>query len=95
MIPVYAITQSPFEFGKEPYQCIYLYKSTDFKYDAEGNAIRCGEMLLRLRTEKGRDIIQLASVKCSFSRNATAFPEVLMPNSLWGVRQTATSTSHI
>jgi hypothetical protein len=65
MTTAYAITQSPFEFGKEPYQCIYLYKSTDYKYDAEGNAIRCGEMLLRLRTEKGRDIIQLASVKCS------------------------------
>ena len=65
MTTAYAITQSPFEFGKEPYQCIYLYKNTDFKYDAEGNAIRCGEMLLRLRTEKGRDIIQLASVKCS------------------------------
>ena len=65
MTTAYAITQSPFEFGKEPYQCIYLYKSTDFKYDAEGNAIRCGEMLLRLRTEKGREIIQLASVKCS------------------------------
>jgi len=42
MIPVYAITQS---HGKETYQCIYLYKSTDYKYDAEGNAIRCGEML--------------------------------------------------
>ena len=79
MTTAYAITQSPFEFGKEPYQCIYLYKNTDFQYDAEGNAIRCGEMLLRLRTEKGRDIIQLASVKCSFSRNAPAFPEVLMP----------------
>jgi hypothetical protein len=65
--PVYAITQSPFEFGKETYQCIYLYKSTDYKYDAEGNAIRCGEMLLRLRTKNGRDIIQLASVKCSCS----------------------------
>jgi hypothetical protein len=65
MTTAYAITQSPFEFGKEPYQCIYLYKSTDFKYDAEGNAIRCGEMLLRLRTEKDREIIQLASVKCS------------------------------
>lgn len=65
MIPVYAITQSPFEFGKEPYQCIYLYKNTDYQYDAEGNAIRCGEMLLRLRTENDRDIIQLASVKCS------------------------------
>ena len=63
--PVYAITTSQFEFGKEPYQCIYLYKSAEIKYDAEGNAIRCGEMLLRLRTEKGRDIIQLASVKCS------------------------------
>jgi hypothetical protein len=62
MTTAYTITQS---HGKEPYQCIYLYKSTDFKYDAEGNAIRCGEMLLRLRTEKGRDIIQLASVKCS------------------------------
>jgi len=65
MTTAYTITQSPFEFGKEPYQCIYLYKNTDFQYDAEGNAIRCGEMLLRLRTEKGRDIIQLASVKCS------------------------------
>ena len=81
---VYAITQSPFEFGKEPYQCIYLYKSAEIKYDAEGNAIRCGEMLLRLRTEKGRDIIQLASVKCSFSRNAPAFPEVLIPSGRLG-----------
>jgi hypothetical protein len=64
-MPVYAITTSPPEFGKPPYQSIYLYESTDFKYDSEGNAIRCGEMLLRLRPEE--NTIQLASVECNCS----------------------------
>ena len=64
-MPVYAITTSPSEFGKPPYQSIYLYESTDFKYDSEGNAIRCGEMLLRLRPDE--NTIQLASVECNCS----------------------------
>jgi hypothetical protein len=64
-MPVYAITTSPPEFGKPPYQSIYLYESTDFKYDSEGNAIRCGEMLLRLRPDE--NTIQLASVECNCS----------------------------
>jgi hypothetical protein len=64
-MPVYAITTSPSEFGKPPYQSIYLYESTDFKYDSDGNAIRCGEMLLRLRPEE--NTIQLASVECNCS----------------------------
>jgi hypothetical protein len=58
----YAISAKPDE---PSYKSIYLYENTNFQYDADGNAIRCGEMLLRLRTENSRDIIQLASVKCA------------------------------
>lgn len=62
MSSFYAISAKPDE---PSYKSIYLYENTNFQYDADGNAIRCGEMLLRLRTEKDRDIIQLASVKCA------------------------------
>ena len=62
MTSFYAISAKPDE---PSYKSIYLYENTDFQYDADGNAIRCGEMLLRLRTENGRDIIQLANVKCA------------------------------
>jgi hypothetical protein len=62
MATFYAISATPDE---PSYKSIYLYENTNFQYDADGNAIRCGEMLLRLRTENDRNIIQLASVKCS------------------------------
>lgn len=62
MATLYAIRATP---DQPSYKSIYLYENANFQYDADGNAIRCGEMLLRLRTEKNRDIIQLASVKCS------------------------------
>jgi len=64
MSTFYAISAKPDE---PSYKSIYLYENTNFQYDADGNAIRCGEMLLRLRTEDNRDIIQLANVKCSCS----------------------------
>jgi hypothetical protein len=62
MATLYAISAKP---DQPSYKSIYLYENANFQYDANGNAIRCGEMLLRLRTEKYRDIIQLASVKCT------------------------------
>lgn len=62
MATLYAISAKP---DQPSYKSIYLYENANFQYDVDGNAIRCGEMLLRLRTEKDRDIIQLASVKCA------------------------------
>jgi len=64
MSTFYAISAKP---DQPSYKSIYLYENANFQYDADGNAIRCGEMLLRLRTENSRDIIQLASVKCACS----------------------------
>jgi hypothetical protein len=64
MATLHAISAKP---DQPSYKSIYLYENANFQYDADGNAIRCGEMLLRLRTQNGRDIIQLASVKCSCS----------------------------
>jgi len=64
MATLYAISATP---DQPSYKSIYLYENANFQYDADGNAIRCGEMSLRLRTENNRDIIQLASVKCSCS----------------------------
>ena len=62
MATLYAISAKP---DQPSYKSIYLYENANFQYDADGNAIRCGEMLLRLRTEDNRDMIQLASVKCA------------------------------
>jgi glycosyltransferase involved in cell wall biosynthesis len=62
MATFYAISEKQ---DQPSYKSIYLYENTEFQYDADGNAIRCGEMLLRLRTEDNRDIIQLANIKCS------------------------------
>lgn len=64
MSTFYAISATP---DQPSYKSIYLYENANFQYDADGNAIRCGEMLLRLRTEDNRDIIQLANVKCGCS----------------------------
>jgi hypothetical protein len=64
MATLYAISAPP---DQPSYKSIYLYENANFQYDVDGNAIRCGEMLLRLRTENNRDIIQLANVKCSCS----------------------------
>lgn len=62
MATLYAISATP---DQPSYKSIYLYENANFQYDADGNAIRCGEMLLRLRTENDRDIIQLANLKCA------------------------------